>query len=241
MNLLITSATEWLPARLSRELGTSHEICLTDRQADPRMPDLVVSDLGHDSGAEHLVRGMDAIIHWGGTDPTANTSDRLDQAMYCTYNLLKSAFDEGVSRVVFLSSLDLLKQYPDHYTVTEQWRPEPTPDISTLSYHLGEYVCREFAREQRLSVVCLRLGDLVWNGEADSSSALLIQDAVQAVELALTCKAGYDPVLSRWFLLPDPFGWDVYHIQSDVPDARFVTAAAEAKIGFKPLKAKALK
>lgn len=156
--------------------------------------------------------------------------------MYCTYNLLRSASDEGASRVVFLSSLDLLKKYPDHYTVTEQWRPEPTSDMSGLSYHLGEYVCREFAREQRLSVVCLRLGDLVWNGKTASSSSRLIQDAVQTVQLALTSKADED---SRWTLLPDPFGWHVYHIQSDVPDARFATAAARTKMGFEPLTAKA--
>ena len=236
MKLLITSATERLPVRLARDLATSHDICLTDRQAEPQMPDLVVSALSHDSGTDDLVRGIDAIVHWGGTNPAASASDRLDQAMYCTYNLLRSASDEGVSRVVFLSSLDLLKKYPAHYTVTEQWRTEPTSDMSDLSYHLGEYVCREFAREQRLSVVCLRLGDLVWNGKAASSSALLIEDAVQAVELALTSKAGDD---SRWTLLPDPFGWHVYHIQSDVPDARFATATARTKMGFEPLTAKA--
>ncbi len=236
MKVLITYATERLPARLAHDLATSHDICLTDRHAEPRMPDLVVSTLGHDSETDDLVRGMDAIVHWGGTNPGVDASDRLDRAMYCTYNLLRSASDEGVSRVVFLSSLDLLKKYPDHYTVTEQWRPKPTSDMSGLSYHLGEYVCREFAHEQRLSVVCLRLGDLVWNGKAASSSSLLIQDAVQAVQLALTSKADED---SRWTLLPDPFGWHVYHIQSDVPDARFATAAARTKMGFEPLTAKA--
>ncbi len=229
MNLLITSASERLPARLARDLAATHDVRLTDRQADTRMPELVVSALGHDSGTDELVRGMDAIVHWGGTDRQASPSDRLDQATYCTYNLLKSASDEGVSRVVFLSSLDLLKKYPDDYTVTEQWRPEPTSDVSDLSYHLGEYVCREFAREQRLSVICLRLGDLVWDGKTASSAALLAEDAVQAVELALIPKPGDD---SPWILLPDPFGWRVYHIQSNVPGARFATATAQTKLGF---------
>jgi len=78
MKVLITSAIERLPARLAHDLATSHDICLTDRHAEPRMPDLVVSTLSHDSGTDDLVLGMDTIVHWGGTNPGVNASGRLD-------------------------------------------------------------------------------------------------------------------------------------------------------------------
>ena len=230
MKLLVTSAAEALPARLARVLAASHEVVTTDRRADPRAPGLVVCDLGHDSTTEDLVQGVDAIVHWGGTDPEASAADRLDEATYCTYNLLRAASNAGVPRVVYLSSLSLMHSYPEEYTVTERWRPEPTTSLDDLSCHLGEYVCREFAREQRLAVVCLRLGDLVWDGEPASSSSLLVEDAVRAVELALTSNVSDG---HRWTLLPDPFDWQLYHVQSAVPGARFATATARSAIGFK--------
>jgi uronate dehydrogenase len=230
VKLLVTSAADGLPARLARDLAASHEVVATDRRADPRAPGLVVCGLGHDSATEDLARGVDAIVHWGGTDPEASASDRLDEAAYCTYNLLRAASNAGVPRVVYLSSLALFHTYPEEYTVTERWRPEPTTSLDDLSCHLGEYVCREFAREQRLAVVCLRLGDLVWDGEPASSSSLLVEDAVRAVELALTSNVSDD---HRWTLLPDPFDWQLYHVQSAVPGARFATATARSAIGFK--------
>ena len=230
MKLLVTSAADGLPARLARDLAASHEVVLTGRRADPRAPGLVVCDLGHDSATEELVRGVDVIVHWGGTDTEACASDRLDEAAYCTYNLLRAASNAGVPRVVYLSSLGLFHTYPEEYTVTEAWRPEPTTGLDDLSYHLGEYVCREFAREQRLAIVCLRLGDLVWDGKPTSSSSLLVEDAVRAVELALTSKVTDD---HRWTLLPDPFDWQLYHVQSDVPGARFATSTARTRLGFR--------
>ena len=231
MKLLISSATERLPARLARDLAASHDIRLTDHRTDPQTPDLVVSALGHDAATDDVVRGVDAIIHWGGTDPETGPSDRLDHAMCRTYNLLRAASEERVARVVYLSSLDVLKKYNEEYTVTETWRPSPTTDTSTLCYHLGEYVCREFAREQRLSVVCLRLGDLDWNGDSTSTSALYVEDAVRAVELGLTAESSGD---ATW-TLPDPIWWQVFHVQSDVANARFATTEAREALGFSPV------
>ena len=230
MKVLVTSAADGLPARLARDLAASHDVVATGLKADPSAPGLVVCDLGHDSATDDLVQGVDAIVHWGGTDPEASASDRLDEAAYRTYNLLRSASSAGVSRAIFLSSLSLMYGYPEEYTVTEQWRPEPTTSLDDLSYHLGEYVCREFAREQRLAVVCLRLGDLVWDGEPTSSSSLLVEDAVRAVELALTSKVSDD---FRWTLMPDPFEWQLYHIQSAVPGARFATSNARTRMGYR--------
>ena len=91
-------------------------------------------------------------------------------------------------------------------------------------------MCREFAREQRLAVVCLRLGDIVWDGKPTSSSSLLVEDAVRAVELALSSTVSDD---HRWTLLPNPFEWQLYHIQSAVPGARFATSNARTRMGFR--------
>ena len=238
VRILITGGAFQLSQRLAAALAGAHNVVLTGRSeltVETAGYEFVQSDLGHDDATNDLVRGMDVIIHSGQSDQNAGDSDRLDVAMRCTYNLLMAAAEEGVPRVIYLSSLRILDQYDENMTVTERWRPVPTTDLSDMCYHLGEFVCREFGRERKAGVVCLRLGDLVWDGGelgGATSSALYFREAVQAVEKALTVrKSGLGP--SRAQVLGEP-GWNIFHIQSSVPDARFMTGAARDHLGYEP-------
>jgi uronate dehydrogenase len=230
MKILITSAASRLQQELATALGRSHDIRLTDRKDVATNHEFVRSDLGHDESTNALVKGVDVIIHSGEVDASASVSDQLDAVMRGTYNLLWAAREEGVPRVVYLSSLSVMGKYDENLAVTERWKPTPTTDPDVLCYHMGEFVCREFAREQRTNVVCLRLGDLVWDGESggQSTSALQIADAVQAVEKALTVE-----VIQNWTSIPN--AWNIFHIQSSVPNQRFITGTAQEVLGFQPV------
>ena len=224
MRVLITSAATRLSQELARSLSADHEVVLTDRRAVTTDNEFAHSELGHDDTTNELVRGVDAIIHSGEADPEASVSDQLDFAMRCTYNLLWAAAEERVSRFVYLSSLGLMGKYDEDMVVTEMWRPLPTTEPQDLCYNLGEFVCKEFAREGKIDVVCLRLGGLVWDGEETgevSSSALYGDDVVRPVEKALTAEVS---------------SWDVFHLQSAVPNARYRSNAAQQKLGFEPRK-----
>ena len=238
VRILITGGTFQLSQKLAAALAGAHDIVLTARsELTVETPgyEFVRSDLGHDDATNDLVRGMDVIIHSGESDQNAGESDRLDVAMRCTYNLLMAAAEEGVPGVVYLSSLRILDKYDEDMTVTERWRPVPTTELSDLCYHLSEFVCREFGRERKASVVCLRLGDLVRDGGEPggvASSALYFDDAVRAVEKALTVgKRGPGPARAQ--ALGGP-GWNIFHIQSSVPKARFKTGAARDHLGYEP-------
>ena len=149
--------------------------------------------------------------------------------MRCTYNLLWAAVEERVPRFVFLSSLRLMARYDEGLAVTERWRPLPSTEAIDLCYHLAEYTCREFAREGKIDVVCLRLGEPAFDSGVPSSStsALTIDDAAQAVDRAITAELPPDSTSSSR-------SWTILHIQSAVPNARYLTAAAERTIGFSP-------
>jgi nucleoside-diphosphate-sugar epimerase len=201
---------------------------LTDRGELPAGDGYAVetATLSHTGATNDLVRGMDAIVHGADTGLGENESDRLDLAMRCTYNLLWAAAEEGVARVVLLSSLQVLDGYDEDMTVTETWRPVPTTDLDVLSPHLSESVCREFGRERKMGIICLRLGDLVWGDESEgvrSSSALYFDDAAQAVERAMAAL--------RLAAGPD---WKVLHIQSAVPEARYTTNNAMNFFEYSP-------
>jgi nucleoside-diphosphate-sugar epimerase len=217
MKVLISAAGSSLGRVLADGLTEQHQVVLADSG----------DGLGHDSSTNDLVRGVDVVVHSGASDKEASASHRLDTAMRRTYNLLWAAAEERVPRVVLLSSLGLFGKYDEGRAVTETWRPMPTTDTEVLSHHLAEFVCREFAREGRTSVVCLRLGDLVSDAnEPGSTSALYAADAVQAVGRAIV----FDLPIGRTTGLPQP--WSVFHVQSDVPNARFLTGNAQEALGF---------
>lgn len=220
MKILITGAASRLSQELADSLSGDHDVTLTDRKGVSTDHTFVRSELGHDEATNTLVRGMDAIVHSGEMDRDASATDSLDAAMRGTYDLLYAAAEEGVPRLVFLSSLRLLDRYDEDMVVRETWRPTPTTDTDVLCYHLGEFVCREYAREQKIDVVCLRLGELAWDepGEA-SSSAVYPNDAIQAVSASLAAE------LSTW---------NIFHIQSGVPDQRFTTLVAQETLGYAP-------
>ena len=222
MRILITSAALPFPQELAASLSRSHQVRLTDRTELASDLEFIRSDLSHDPSVNDLVTGIDAIVHTGEVDPEASASEQLDFQMRCTYNLLQAAVQEGVPRFVYLSSLRIMDKYPEDLTVTERWRPMPSTDPTVLCYHLGEYVCREFGREGKIDLMCLRLGELtreVGPGAVPSSSALFMADALLAVERALTA---------------DLSGWNIFHIQSDVPNARYLLSNAQETLGYEP-------
>lgn len=251
MKVLITSAGLDIPARLAPTLNTNHQVRLTDRTVrfTPHSPrtitseekeeietglEFVSSDLGHDETTNELVHGMDAVIHWGQVDPRLSLPEQLDYQTRCTYNLIYAASNEGVTRFVHLSTLSVMGKYDEDLEVTEKFRPLPTTEPDVLGAHLGEYVCREFTREGRIDVVCLRLGEIIDNGEGIvGTSALHFDDLVRAVELALN----WDVTRERIPTFERPTaatGWGLFHIQSPVPGARYSTNSAQQYLDYNP-------
>ncbi len=227
MNILITGAATRISRHLAGVLSANHSVTLSDRIPMTGLDDFVQCDLDHDDATNDLVRGMDVIIHSAQVDAGLSVSDQLDGGMRCVYNLARAAHEQGVPRLVFLSSLTVVGKYDEDLAVTERWKPAPTTDGEVLALHLGEFVCREFAREHRIEVVCLRLGDLVWDADSPASSSVLHPDAAaQAVELALTADISEGYADSRNY-------WGLFHIQSSVGDQRFLTDTAETVLGFR--------
>lgn len=223
MDVLVTSATSSLGKKVVDGLGERYRLRLTDRTMT--LPaGYVFAVQEHDASTNLLVRGMDAIVVVGEALPDEAAPDYLDAMTRKLYNLLMAAYEEGVKRVVYLSTLSLMDAYGPEFIVTERWRPRPTPEPSLMGKHLGEYVCREFAREHKLSVAVLRLGKVVSLAEAASESIdstwLEQADMTQAIVGALHADLG---------------SWTVLHVQGKQDGARYPVGDAEKLIGFAPV------
>jgi nucleoside-diphosphate-sugar epimerase len=229
MNVLITSAATDLAQALATTLSSEHQIRLTDLIDVQTEFEFVKSDLGHEEATNQLVQGMDAVIHLAQLPPalldrsTDPENVEIGFLTRCTYNLLWAAAEEKVPHAIFASTLRLMDAYDENWTVSEKWRPRPGTDTPVLSRHLGEFTCREFAREGRIGVTCLRLGTLATAADAANppfdSTCLEMQDAVHAFDCAL--KAG-------------PGRWAIFHIQSEFPNSRFSIHKAKEFLKFNP-------
>jgi uronate dehydrogenase len=223
MHILITSAASQIAQWLAAALQQEHHVRLTEQIQIGSGAEFARCSLDHDFSTNLLVRGMDAIIHVAEPLPEDTAEQQLDYLTRKTYNLLLAAAAEGVERVVYLSTLELMSQYDEAFIVTERWRPRPTTAPALLARHLGESVCREFAREHKLKVVVLRLGQVV-QAEAVAQEPFNPtwvdeRDVIHAVVQALTT---------------DIKNWSVFHIQAGSPRARFPVNNAKRALGYNP-------
>jgi nucleoside-diphosphate-sugar epimerase len=223
MNILLTSATSALGGTVAAQLAEKVQLRLTDRVMAAVDGEYVFAAQEHDASTNLLVKGMDAIIVVGEMLEGESSASYLDAMTRKLYNLLMAAHEEGVRRVLYLSTLDLMTAYGPEYIVTERWRPRPTPEPRLMGKHLGEYVCREFAREHKLTITVLRLGKVVAAsevaGEAVDPMWLDQMDLASAIEGALAAT------------LPH---WTVVHVQGNQKGARFSIGDAERLLGFAP-------
>ncbi|RKU10399.1 hypothetical protein C6503_20010 [Candidatus Poribacteria bacterium] len=229
MKILITSAGSELARNVASVLKEEHTLRLTElypiENADGTF---VQSGLGHDESTNELVRDTDVIIHIAETPPDllaeAEQPDNfaIDYQTRCTYNLLMAASAEGVKHAIYASTLRLFEQHGEDWTVTESWRPRPSVDSFVLSKHLGEFTCREFGREGKINVTCLRLGNLITTDAAATaeydSMWLEMNDAVAAFQGALESSAP----------------WRIFHIQSEFTGSRFSIGKAKGHLKFEP-------
>jgi nucleoside-diphosphate-sugar epimerase len=215
MNVLITSAGSQPGRLIAKRLGDAHTLRLTDDPGRASGSNVISCDLGHDEATDQICEGIDTIVHV--CEPEGlSESEIVDYHSRKTYNLLTAASDAGVGHVVFVSSLRLFDGSEPEYEIDERWAPSATTDLESLRHHIGEFVCREFARANRYPVTCLRFGEVV-AGDDPPDDAVTERALVKAVAAAVDGR---------------PSGWSVFHVVS--AGTHFPTGKVEDGLGIQP-------
>lgn len=181
MRVAIIGADRPWGARLAAELGAGFEVvALGAGDSSDQQVDLLQRE-----ALDPALAGVEAIVLAAGGDPTGDDEGAmLDIAARGTYVALTAACAVGIEKAVLLSSLDLVRAYPEEYLVDPQWNALPQAEARALAPLMAELVGREIARTGQVEVRCLRLGTLGAETTAD--------DAVAAVRQALTAeRAGH--------------------------------------------------
>lgn len=216
MKILIRDGDWWLGEQLASSLGD-----------DGHLTTLVPYEtvVGHDESTDTLAQGNDAVVVFGYNSEPQDPTAIMDHSTRQLYNLLNAAFETRAKRCVYVSSLKLFDDYEENLTVTEKWRSlPPTDDVPLLACHLGEVVCKEFARDRKIQVATVRLGFPVIKGDraaaasSGETAAVSGDDAVEAIKRALTSES-----LAQW--------QDI-HVQSPVENQRYLLHAAKQLLNW---------
>jgi nucleoside-diphosphate-sugar epimerase len=214
VKILVTSAASSTARVVAEALSSDHEVVLTDLPGYATR-DVVGCDLNHDKATDDLVANIDVIVNVGYAGQSGSDTDLIDYHTRRIYNLLHAASEAGVARVINLSTLKLYQDHEENLVVTEKWRSDPSAeDAGLLAAHLCEYVVKEFARDQRIQAVNLRLGwPIAAQLPSSDTSAVSESAVIAAVRSALTSE--------------DLEQWQDIHVQSHVEHQRFSTKKAE--------------
>ncbi len=230
--ILITSGESNLAQIIAAYLSQNHQVTLTGLTQNQNKFPYIVSELDHSESTNKLVQEIDTVVHVAQATSSADEFEHLDHQTRKTYNLLRAAATGNVQRFIFLSSLELMTNYNEDYLVSERWRPLPTTDPALLGKYLGEFTCREFAREEEFQVIILRLGKIInataAKGKKTDPLWVEEQEVAQAVSGALSVKP------YPRFHAQGINRWRIFHIQSEFPGARFSVGAAKGGLGYRP-------
>jgi UDP-glucose 4-epimerase len=161
---------------------------------DPRLR-LLQADIRDADALRQAFEGARLVYHLAAQSTVMGSALNVDYTFATnvggTYNVLKAAADEGISRIVFSSSREV---YGEPLTLPVD---EGHPLLSINTYGstkvAGEALCRAFARERQLETIVLRLSNVYgprdfgrviphWIEQARAAADILVYGGEQVID-----------------------------------------------------------
>ena len=189
-SVLITGAAGMIATELRKRLSPRFSLKLTDIQpVGPlsQREQFVAADLADASALEHVMNGMDAVLHLGGVA----VEDRWEKIMPANvagaYNVFEAARRQGVKRIVVASSNHAVGYFPRNEMIDDRVLPRPDGRYG-LSKAFAEMLGRLYADKYGMEVFCIRIGAMTLEPEDVRRLAIWIhpEDLASLVEVGLT-------------------------------------------------------
>ena len=170
MNILITTASEISSEKLILFLrkDKKYNIKCTElpkfKESCNKDLDIAFNNLEDSKNINFLIDKSDILIHFTRSGFLIDNNS-LNMYLRNTYNLLFSAIQKGVKKIIFISDLDIFNYYPGNYIINENWHPKPSTKILDLYSHLSEFIVKEYARSFPVKVMNLRIPEFFESGK----------------------------------------------------------------------------
>ena len=159
--LLMTGAAGGLGQAMRPRLAAH---CHTLRLSDvaPMAPaqageEVVQADLADAPAVMSLVRGCQAIVHFGGVSTEKPWQPILEANIMGLYHLYEAARLHGVKRIIYASSNHVMGYYRQSEVVDAQSPPRPD-GLYGLSKAFGENLSRLYFDRYGIETACVRIG-----------------------------------------------------------------------------------
>lgn len=160
VSILITGATGRIGRVVAPALATRYTIRAYNRSTTPvpGVHDIVIGDLTDLETLRRAARGMEAILHLAAAAGNRYPWEQILSAnIIGVHNVFEAARLEGVRRVVFASTSQVINGYPPEARITWDMLPRPISEYA-VSKAYGEMLGHLYAHQHGLEVVCLRIG-----------------------------------------------------------------------------------
>ena len=154
--------------------------------------------------------GSDCLIILSSIEP-CNKPEEFNLKIQKIYNTLSTAVEEGIKKVIMISSLDVFN-YEENYTVTENWKTTPRNDFNNLSINLSEIVFREFGRTFPFQKILLRVGFPISN-ELKNGGAFS----------CFTSEQDLLKTISKLIEINFKNNYEIFHLQTEVDNQKYLT------------------
>ena len=165
MNILVTGSSGLIGSYIvKRFIEVGHTLRTLDRLAQPRGQDWehLPGDIRDLALVRRAAQGMDAIVHLAAipNDFSGLPEDVLDTNIHGTWNVLLAAFEVGIKRVVYFSSINALGHaeptHPAMYLPIDDDVPHHPAHPYFLSKHIGEELCQSYVTLSGGTAISLR-------------------------------------------------------------------------------------
>jgi nucleoside-diphosphate-sugar epimerase len=161
--ILVTGASGWVGQAVTTVLAGGYDVRSLDLRepSEPTTAEVVVGDLGSWDVARAAVESVDAIVHVAssvvhrGAMEDWNASSIMHGSVVATVNLFEAAVQQGVRRIVLMSSAAVVTGYPIGTMITAA-SPPCFRKLYPLSKWLQEVVAHQYASEHQMVTPILR-------------------------------------------------------------------------------------
>lgn len=157
--VLITGAGGLIGSFISQSLSKHYELVLCDRVAlNSDKHRCIQVDLGDLDALSEACHGIDTVVHLAADRRVyAEWESVLPNNIIGTYNIFEAARQAGCRRIVYASSINTVRGYPNDVQVHVSMPVRP-PNLYGASKVWGEALARLYADQHGLSALCLRFG-----------------------------------------------------------------------------------